>query len=400
MMNLMKRIYLDNAAATPIDGDVLKLVTVTAKKYPGNPSALHREGVEARRVLESARTTIADSMGAHTDEIIFTSTATESNNMAIVGVVREAKAKGIITPHIIASTIEHPSVLEVLRALPQEGVRVDYVPVDSRGIVNLKELRKLITKDTILISIMYANNEIGVIEPIRDIAREVRHARKAFNSAYPYFHTDAAQATNYLDMNVARLGVDLMTISSGKIYGPRGIALLYVRRGTEMGAFMYGGSHEGRRRPGTEAVALAVGFAEALKLAEKIKPKESLRVIKLRNMLAEKILKKISGVEINGDLVHTLPNILNVSIDGCEGEALVIYLDAEGIAVSGRSACMSSENGPSHVILALGKAGESVAGAIRFSLGRETKQEDIKKVLHELPRIVELLRGNTTQAKK
>lgn len=391
-----KRIYLDNAAATPVDEKISKIVSSVAKEYFGNPSGLHLEGVSARKVLETARKSIADILGAHADEIIFTSTATESNNMAILGVVRSARLRGVLNPHIIVSAIEHPAVIEVARILEQEGVRVSYLPVDKNGIVDIKELRKKITADTVLVSVMYANNEIGVIEPVRDIAKEVRHARKTFNSVYPYFHTDAAQATNYLDMTVARLGVDLMTVSSGKIYGPRGVALLYARRGMRLSSMMFGGPHENFRRPGTEAVALVSGFVEALRITEKIKQKETRRVRELRNKLAETILRQIPGTEINGDLAVTLPNILSVSFDGCEGEALVIYLDARGIAVSGRSACTSSENGPSHVILALGKAQKEEKGVIRFSLGRDTKQGDIKNALQELVQVVNLLRSYKT----
>lgn len=396
MMDFMKRVYLDNAAATPIDKEVSKVVFETFKKYPGNPSALHCEGIDARKVLEGARKKIADIFLAHTDEIIFTSTATESNNLAIMGVVEEARKNGVANPHIIVSSIEHPAVLEVAKYLKGQGVAVDYLSVDASGVIDVKELRGLIKPETVLVSVMYANNEIGVVEPIREIAKEVRHARKTFNSVYPYFHTDAAQAANYLNMNVAQLGVDLMSVSSGKIYGPRGIALLYVRRGVRMSSLMHGGPHEMRYRPGTEAVALAVGFVSALEMVEKIKNKETVRLEKLRNTLADSLTKKITGSEINGNLAQTLPNILSVSIEGCEGEALVIYLDAKGISVSGRSACTSSENGPSHVILALGKAQKEEKGVIRFSLGRDTKRDDIKKVADELPRIVELLRSHTT----
>ncbi len=394
----MKRIYLDNAAATPVDAGILKIVTETAKKFPGNPSALHKEGVEARAVLETARADTALVLSAHPDEIIFTSSATEANNMALVGVVREAQAHGVRKPHIIVLAVEHPSVLEVARALERDGVRVDYLSVDSRGVVDAKGLRKLITPDTVLVSVMYANNEIGTIEPIRDIAKEIRHARKVNNTVYPYFHTDSAQAANYLDMNVLRLGVDLMTLSSGKVYGPRGVGVLFIKRGVIISPLMYGGLHEGGRRPGTEVTALASGFGYALALAEKIKIKESVRVTKLRDLLAQTILKKIPNTTINGDLSCTIPNILNISFKGCESEALVIYLDAAGIAVSGRSACKSSTGGPSHVILAIGKVVEMESGAIRFSLGRETKREDIMRIVKELARIVPVLLATNTQS--
>ncbi len=401
----MKRIYLDNAAATPVDVGVLKVVTETARKFSGNPSALHKEGVLARGVLEGARGKIAGILSAHPDEIIFTSGATEANNMALLGVVRSVRMLGIKKPHIIISAIEHPSVLEVARAMEGEGVRISYLSVDSMGIVDVKELRTLISPETVLVSVMYANNEIGTIEPIRDIAKEIRYARKSNGSVYPYFHTDAVQAVNYLDINVLRLGVDMMTISSGKIYGPRGIGALFVKRGVNISAILHGGDHEGSRRAGTETVALAVGFAESIALAEKMKAKESVRVGKLRELLAEKILKGISGTSVNGlpeialatsgDLLHSLPNILNISFDDVESEALVIYLDAAGIAVSGKSACSSSLSGASHVILAIGNSVGKEAGAIRFSLGRDTKREDILRTVKELVLIVAFLRTIT-----
>jgi cysteine desulfurase len=404
----MKRIYLDNAAATPVDAGILKVVTETARKFPANPSALHKEGVVARKVLEDARAEIATAISARPDEIVFTSGATEGNNMALFGVVQVARNHSVQSPHIIVSAIEHPSILEVARVLEREGVRVSYLPVDGRGIVDMKELRTLVTPETVLVSVMYANNEIGTIQPIRDIAKEIRHARKVNNSAYPYFHTDAAQAVNYLDIAVPLLGVDLMTISSGKAYGPRGIGALYIKRGVGIVARLRGGAHEGARRAGTESVALAVGFARALARAEKMKVKESARVEKLRDFLVSKILKNISGTSVNGFLevgrvmpggaVKSLPNILNVSFDGIESEALVLYLDAAGIAVSGKSACKSSTGGASHVIMAIGKAGEKEAGAIRFSLGRETRREDIVRVFKELARIIELLRSMNIQS--
>lgn len=391
----MKRIYMDNAAATPIGDTALRAVTATAKKFPGNPSAIHGEGRKARAALEAARAEVARELSAHTDEIVFTSGATEANNLALQGVVRAAHARGIARSHIIISAIEHPSVLETARSLAGEHVRVEILPVDSRGLVNPRELRKLITPETMLVSVMYANNEIGTVEPITDIAKEIRHARKVNGSAYPYFHTDGAQAANYLDINVARLGIDLMTLSSGKTYGPRGIGALFVKRGVNLVPLMHGGEHEGGRRPGTEPVALAVGFATALAEVRKTSAKESKRVQKLRDALAEKILKKISGILINGSLECNLPNILSLSIEGVESDALVLYLDAAGIAVSGKSACKSAETGASHVIMAIRGEGE---GSVRFSLGRETTSADIVRVVSELSRIVPLLREARTQS--
>lgn len=383
---------MDYAAATPVDERALRVVSATSKKFYANPSGLHREGTEARRVFEEARGTIAHMLGAHADEIVFTGSATEANNMAIQGVIHAARARGIARPHLIVSAVEHASVLETARALAGEKARVDILPVDGKGMVDVRELRKCITPETVLVSIMYANNEIGTVQPLREIAKEIRHARKMHASQYPYFHTDAAQASNYLDTNVLRLGVDLMTLSSGKSYGPRGIGALFIKRGVNIVPLSYGGEHERGRRPGTEAVALACGCAEALVLAEKIKEKETLRVKKLRDVLAEKILKKVSGVQVNGDLAHSLPNLLSISIEGVESEAMIIYLDAQGFAVSGGSACKSASGKMSHVLTAIGYTDTNNRGAIRFSLGRFTKREDITRLVKEFPTLVQVLR--------
>jgi len=372
----------------------MKVMNATVKKFPGNPSALHKEGVMARQAFEGTRGQIAGVLSAHADEIVFTSGATEANNMALQGVVRHARTQGIIHPHIIVSAIEHPSVLEVARMLKREGVFVDYLSVGQSGVVDLKELRKLINSETVLVSVMYANNEIGTIEPLRDIAKEVRHARKMNNSSYPYFHTDAAQAASYLDLSTPSLGVDLMTLSSGKAYGPRGIGALFVKRGVNISPLMYGGEHEMSRRPGTEPVALVAGFAEALTLAQKMKAKEFARVQKLRDAFAKAILKKIPNSTINGlpaqagDLEHALPNILNISIPDIESEALVIYLDAAGVAVSGKSACKSADDEPSHVLTALYGEQKGEKASVRFSLGRDTKKQDLDYVVKVLPEIL------------
>lgn len=395
----VRRVYLDHAAATPISLKALRVTTEAMKKFPGNPSAIHKEGRAARAGLEDARTEIAQNLAAHPDEIFFTSGATEANNLAIVGVVQAARVRGVIKPHIIISAIEHPSVLEVAHQLEKRGgVRVSVLGVDGRGLVATHELRKLIDSDTVLVSVMYANNEIGVIEPVIDIAKEIRHARKMNKSVYPLFHIDASQAANFLDINILRLGVDLMTLSSTKTYGPRGIGALFIKRGVSLESIMQGGKHESGRRPGTESPALALGFATALSEARAMSTKEAKRVGKLRDLLAQRILSKISGSSVNGDLLRALPNVLNISIDGVDGDAIVLYLDAAGIAVSGQSACKSSEDGPSHVIMAIGKVNASGGGAVRFSLGRGTTREDIVRVLNALVGIVSLLRRTHLQS--
>ena len=388
----MKHIYLDHAAATPISAKALRVTMDIMNKFSGNPSAIHKPGREARSVLEAARKQIAVEISARPQEIVFTSGATESNNLAIVGVVDAARARGVVLPHVIVSAVEHPAVLEVVRNLEKEKlILLDILGVDDTGRIDTRELRKNITSETVLVSIMYVNNEIGTIEPVAEIAKEIRHARKVHKSIFPYFHTDAAQASNYLDLNVLRLGVDLMTISSSKTYGPRGVGALYVKQGIVIEPLMHGGMHESGRRPGTESTALAAGFAEALHESRAIVQKESKRIQKLRDTLANKIIKKIPGATINGNLDFLSPNILNVSIPGIDSEALVLYLDARGIAASGQSACKSSEDGPSHVIMAIGKISEKMEGTIRFSLGRSTTSEDIARVVTELPQIVAFL---------
>lgn len=395
----MKRIYLDHAAATPMSPKALSATTDAMKKFPGNPSAIHGEGRTARAALESARAEVAGALSAHSDEIIFTSGATEANNLAITGIVRAAQARGVARPRIIVSAIEHPSVLETVRALEKEKSAImDILGVDGHGVIDVRELRRLIKPDTVLVSIMYANNEIGTVEPLSDIAKEIRYARKVNKSAYPFFHTDASQSANYLDLNVLRLWCDLMTLSSTKTYGPRGVGALFVKRGVQPSPIMHGGKHESGRRPGTESTALAMGFAIALTEARAISTKESVRVQKLRDLLTEKILKKISGSTLNGGAAQSLPNLLNISFEGVESDALVLYLDAKGIAVSGQSACKSSEDRPSHVIMAIGKVGTETLGSIRFSLGRATTREDVMYVATEITRAVALLREMYSQS--
>lgn len=395
----MKRVYLDHAAATPTSAKALRVVSEAMKKYPGNPSAIHREGRSARTTLEAARAEIAGVLSARPDEIVFTSGATEANNLAIIGIVRAARANGVLRPRIIISAIEHPAVLETVHTLAKEkSAFVDILNVDEYGLIDIHDLRKAITPETVLVSVMYANNEIGTIQKITEIAKEVRHARKMNQSVYPFFHTDAAQAANFLDLNILRLGVDLMTLSSTKTYGPRGVGALFAKRGVALTPIMFGGKHEGGRRPGTESPALALGFATALSEARSIAPKESQRIQKLRDLLAEKILKNISQCEVNGGVLHSLPNILNISVKGADGDALVLYLDASGVAVSGQSACKSREEGPSHVIMALGKVSGAHDGSVRFSLGRGTTRADVMFVVKEFTRIVPLLRKLTKES--
>ena len=390
-----KRIYLDNASATPIDPQVIKKMYGVLSGTFGNPSGLHQEGVEAVNSIEKSRERVASLIGALPDEIIFTSGGTEGDNLAIRGAVASALSTNKFSaknkPHIITTAIEHAAVLETCRALEAAGiVDVTYVGVNANGIVDPKEIKKALTDRTMLVSVMYANNEIGTIQPIKEIAKEIRHFKKNKNSNFPLFHTDAVQATNHLDIFTPRLGVDLMTLNGSKIYGPKGIGALYVKRGTAIMPMMTGGDQERGLRAGTESAPLIAGFAEALLIARDEQQKESRRLAKLRDAFVKDLTTKIPNTVLNGDATIRLPNNVNVTIGGVESELLVIYLDAAGIAGSAKSACKATDPSPSHVLAAIGHDANAKEGSIRFSLGRQTTSADLKKVIVELKKILKL----------
>jgi len=404
-MNTMKRkrIYLDNSATTPVDKRVEKVMQPYLRKEFGNPSALYKEGVMARQAVEHARQSVAESLGAHSDEIVFTGSGTESDNLAILGVIKSCKGPSFATavsakdrplqrrqlPHIVTSVIEHPAVLEVCKALERDGVAdITYVGVNEQGIVDPKEVKEALRSETVLVSIMYANNEIGTIQSIRDIAKVVRGWRKQNSTEYPYFHTDACQATNYLDINVLRLGVDLLTINGSKIYGPKGVGALYIKRGTNIAPMIYGGGQEGGLRGGTENVSAVVGLAEAMKILQELKEKEIIRLIDLRDYFIKELLVQIPNSILNGDKELRLPNNVNISIPNIDSEQLVIELDAKGVATSARSACKSKDYESSYVIMALGRKPLLNEGGVRFSLGRDTRKKDIDYVLKVLSKII------------
>lgn len=378
-----RRIYLDHASSTPLDLEVSKKIFSLLKNDFGNPSAIHSEGVRAHSLLESAREQTARALDCHSDEIIFTSGGTESDNLAIRGIVR---ATNIVAPHIITTSIEHSASLETCRELQREGVRVTYLPVYENGIVRAEDVEKAITKDTILVNIMYANNEIGTIQPIREIAKVIRHARKNFGSVYPFLHTDACQAVNYLPLGIPQLGVDLMTLGSSKIYGPKGVGMLYVRRLVPFSPVFSGGNQEMNRRPGTENVPLIVGAAFALEKTVQMREAEHSRLRVLQEFLFSELKKRFPNFSINGDEQERLPNNLNVSFPHIKSELLVIELDARGIAVSSKSACKSDDPEESHVLAALGKNSGEV-GSIRISMGRQTKKKDLIVLLEALENI-------------
>lgn len=385
----MRKIYLDYAAATPIDKRVLKEMTPYFIDNFGNPSSFHSYGKKAKDAILIARNKAAKILGANLNEIIFTNGGTEANNMAILGTVRANKKFG---NHIITSKIEHPSVLGPCRRLEQEGFRITYLNVDKNGIVKIDELKKALKKETILISIIYANNEIGVIQPIKKISTIVSDFYRRSKKNIPVFHIDACQAAGALDINVKNLGVDLMTINGGKIYGPKASAILYKKANVKIEPLIFGGEQEMGFRAGTENVANIVGFSKALELAEKLRKKESKRLTKLRDYLIKRVLKEIPKSKLNGHPKKRLPNNAHFSFLDIEGEALVLYLDRYGIYCSTGSACSSLSLKPSHVILALGVPFEAIHGSLRVTLGRFTTKKDIDYFIKILIKAVNYLR--------
>ncbi len=403
-----KKIYLDYASATPVDTEVVKAMQPFWSLDFANPSGLHSQGVKAKNAVNDSRKKIAAILGAQPDEIIFTSGGTESDNLAILGIVEAAK-KIIHKPHIVTTNIEHSAIKETCRALELKGIEVTHVPVEENGIVDPDAIRKAIKKNTVLVSVMYANNEIGTIEPLHEIAKMVRHFKKINDRSYdknpyPFFHTDAAQAMNYLPITVAKLGVDLLSFNGSKIYGPKGIGALYKRRLVPFQSIMFGGNQEYGFRPGTENVPAIVGLAKALEIAEKIKDKESKRLVVVRDYFMKKITAVFPEIIINGDTINRLPNNVNISVPDFEGEFLVIELDAKGIAVSSKSACKSDDPEESYVIKAIrpaksnslnliarsaeGGFRESIEeGSVRFSLGRATIKKDIDYTIKSLKEI-------------
>jgi cysteine desulfurase len=377
----MKRIYLDYNATTPVHPHVVKEIEKCNRLF-GNPSSVHKFGQEAKKLLEEARERIAKFINAESDEIIFTSCGSESTNLAIKGIAYGNKEKG---NHIITSSIEHHAVLNPCEYLEKNGFSVTYIPVDKYGLVDPNDVKKAIRKDTILISIMHANNEIGTIQPIEEIGKIAKENQI-------YFHTDAIQTFGKIKIDVNKLHIDLLSFSGHKFYAPKGIGGLYVRRGIKIEPLIHGGHHEKNRRAGTENVPSIVGMAKACEIAEKEMEKEEERLRRLTTKLWEKIESKIDDVIFNGHPEKRLANTLNVSFKFVEGEAVLISLDLKGVAVSTGSACASGSLDPSHVLLAIGLSYEDARGAIRFSLGKYTTNEDIDYVGNILPKIISKLR--------
>ena len=347
----------------------------------GNASSLYHHGQQARIALESARKRIAVIINAGPDEIVFTSGGTESDNAALVGVAMAGRKRG---NHIITTRIEHHAILETCSYLEKQGFRVTYMDVDREGMVNPRDVDKAITGRTLLVSVMHVNNEIGTVQPIGEIGRICRKRGV-------YFHTDAVQGFGKLPIDVKAMNIDLLSASSHKLYGPKGVGLLYVRKGVIMDPIMHGGNHEGGKRAGTENVAGVVGFAKACEIAEGSMKEESRRLSGLSRRLVRGVLK-IRGSHLNGHPEKRIPGNANFRFDGIEGEALVLRLDAAGIEASTGSACSSRELKPSHVLTAIGLRPEQAHGSLRITLGRHTTREDVDYVLKRLPVVVDELR--------
>ncbi len=386
-------VYLDHAATTYVDPKVEKVMQPFFGKIFGNPSSLYELGRIANGELNGARRKVAEILRALPDNIIFTGSGTESDNMAILGVARAHADRG---KHIITSKIEHHAVLHSLEQLVKEGFEVTYIDTDDKGFVSPKKVLAAIRPDTILVTIMYANNEIGTVEPIADIGREILKWRKANNTVYPFFHTDACQAAGALELEVEKLHVDLMTINGSKIYGPKGVGVLYKRRGVNIQPIIFGGGQEMKMRSGTENLGGIVGLVKALELAQANRLKENKRLIALRKYFFAQIEKKVEKIKLNGadlgDESVRLPNNLNITFLDVEGEALLLYLDAFGIMCSTGSACTSTSLEPSHIITALGLPYEYAHGSLRFTLGHCNTKKDIDYVMKYLPSIVAQLR--------
>ncbi len=379
----MRKVYLDYAATTPVRPEAVEAMKPYWTEKFGNASSIHSWGREAREAVEQSRAAVAAVLKAEPEEIVFTSSTTTSDNLAILGVAR-AVGKG----HFITSQIEHHAALDTFKHLEKEGFSVTYLPVDKNGLVKLDQLAKSVKPETILVSIMWANNEVGTIEPIREITARAKSERKSV-----LVHTDAATVAEYLPINVQSLGVDLLSLGAHKFGGPKGIGILYLKKGIQIEPITFGGHHEKGLWPGTEAVPLIVGAAKALELASREQAKVSSRVTKLREKLIKGVLEKIPETFLTGDPVKRLPDIASFIFKGVEGEAILLRLDAEGIAASSGSACTSGELKPSHVLLAMGIKPEEAHGSIRFSLGRETTEEEIDYVLEKLPPLIQELRA-------
>ena len=378
----MRAVYLDHSATTPIREEVMGVIFPYFTELFGNASSIHSLGQRARKDVEEARSLLAHILGAHPEEVIFTSGGTESDNLAIKGVAYAKQEEG---NHIVTSSIEHSAVLNCCQYLEKHGFEVTYLPVDRHGLVEPEAVREALKRETVLVSVMLANSEVGTIQPIEEIGAITKERGIVF-------HTDAVQAVGKVPIRVDDLNVDLLSVSGHKIYGPKGIGALYVRRGMRVEPLMYGGHHELGFRPGTENVAGIVGLAKAVELAEEEREDFSKRMYMLRTMLERGISVNIEDVQFNGHPEKRLPNILNASFKYVDGESLLLSLDMSGIGVSTGSACSEGSDETSHVLKAMGVPPDVARGSLRFSLGRLNTDEDISYVLEVLSEVVAQLR--------
>lgn len=390
---MKKRIYLDYASTTPLDPRVFSVMKPYFSQKFGNPMSLHSFGREANEAVEKARRGTARFFGCDPGEIVFTSGATESNNFAVKGVAIAFSGKNKkFKPHIITTQFEHACVLASCRKLEEQGMAdVTYLPVGKEGIVNIKDVRNAIRLNTVLVSIMYVNNEIGTIQPIKEIGKLVSKINKSHDEKI-IFHTDAVQAVNYLDCRVQSLGVDLLTASAHKIYGPKGVGCLYIRKNTPIRRIQDGGGHEFGLRAGTLNVPGIVGFGTALELTEKERKKNYKIVEKLRDYLVSRISKEIKGVKLNGSKIKRIPNNANFTISDVEGEGMLLGLDLVGIAVSTGSACSAGDLRPSHVLTAIGVSEEESHGSLRVTLGKYSTKQEVEYFINSLNEVVARLR--------
>ncbi len=370
--------YFDHNATTPIAPEVADAVAAALRDAWGNPSSTHAAGQTARQWLENSRRRIAAFLGAAPPEIVFTSGGTESNNLAILGLLRNCPGT---RKHVVTTAIEHPSVLEPCRQLEREGVDVTYVRVRPDGVVNPGEIVRSVREDTVLVSVMHANNEVGTIQPVAEIAALVQERRRAGQGIY--FHSDGVQALGKVDFNVRQLGVDLYSVSAHKLYAPKGTGVLFVSKGTPLKALQFGGRHERERRAGTENVAGAVAFARALDL-----PRPQF----FRDQFEERVLAAIPDAHVNGSTAPRLPNTSSITLPGVSGESMVIALDMKGMAVSSGSACSSGSTDPSHVLLAMGLSRDQARSSVRFSFGRDNTREDTEALAEAVISIAHKLR--------
>lgn len=383
-----KKIYLDNSATTALHPDILKEMEPYFSKIYGNPSSFHQFGKESKEALNQARSKIASLINASPEEIIFTSCGTESDNLAIFGVLNANSKKG----HIITCKIEHHAVLYTCKHLESLGYYITYIDVDENGFVSVEDIKNSIKEDTVLISIMHANNEVGTIEPIEEISKLLKEINKNRQNKI-YFHTDAVQSAGKIPLDVEKLGIDLLSMTAHKFHGPKGVGVLYIKKGTAVKPIMFGGHHENGLRPGTENVPYAVGMAKALEIAVLEMEAHTKHILKLKEKLKEGLLNKIPEIIINGSTAKAVPNILNVSFKYIEGESLLAMMDMHGIAASTGSACATGEEAVSHVLAAMNLEPLAAQGTIRFSFSYQNTEEEIDYVLEVLPKIVENLRA-------